>query len=109
MGPVDVERRPHWSDDLLAEVGNAIADIPAYDWQAGTVRDAGALLDDYIGHIYAVIAAVEDWQDKQIIGCRSTCVGSQGAEIAELRAQIQRARGGAQQVGVQTSTVTRGR
>lgn len=57
---MDVERRQHWSDDLIAEVGNAIADIPAYDWQAGTVRDAGALLDDYIGHIYAVIAAVED-------------------------------------------------
>ena len=63
MGVMEIERRPHWSDDLIGAVGNAIADIPAYDWQAGTVRDARVLLDDYIGHIHTLIAIVEDWQE----------------------------------------------
>jgi len=86
------QRRPHWTDDLIGAVGNAIADIPAYDWQAGTVRDARVLLDDYIGHIHTLIAAVEDWQAQhEIVSAPAVLIGAvQRAAIAE--AAIQRVR-----------------
>ena len=73
------DRRPHWDDDLINAVRTAMR--PRILTCADTIDT------------YDVIAAVEDWQDKQIIGCRYACIGSQGAEIAELRAQIQRVRG----------------
>ena len=44
---MDVERRPHWTDDLIEAVS---AQMPsAYDIDVGDLR------------LYAVIAAVEDW------------------------------------------------
>ena len=68
------ERRPHWDDELVFAVMSA----------AG---DGGHL---FIDDVHAVIAAVEDWQDKQIIGCRYACLGSQGMELAKRDLVIQR-------------------
>ena len=45
------DRRPHWTNGLIEAVGDAIADMPAYDWQSGTVRDFHtliAIVEDYL-------------------------------------------------------------
>lgn len=49
------ERRPHWDDELIFAVMSA----------AG---DGGHL---FIDDIYAVIAAVEDWQEREKTRCKS--------------------------------------
>ena len=46
MGPVDVERRPHWADDLISAAQNEM------------VRGHNGF---ELWNVYAVIAAVEDW------------------------------------------------
>ena len=73
------ERRPHWSNDLIVAVGDAI-------------EHAEPTVYPTVGMVNAVIAAVEDWQDRQIIGCRYACLGSQGMEIAKRDFVIARVR-----------------
>jgi len=71
------DRRSHWSDKLVDAVGAEIERYITVD----TLNPQFA---------YAVIAAVEDWQDKQIIGCRYACIGGQGMELANRDLVIQR-------------------
>lgn len=56
------ERRPHWDDDLIETVKDAISGY-CFDHVEGPLYDED---------VYRVIAAVEDWQSEhpeKFIGC----------------------------------------
>ena len=82
------ERRPHWDDDLV----NVVIDLQYHcvDCMEDDYPDIDPRNHDAVNAAWAyeIIAAVEDWQDKQVIGCRYACVGS----FKERDAAIQRVR-----------------
>ena len=85
---MSAERRPHWDDDLV----NVVIDLQYHcvDCMEDDYPDIDPRNHDAVNAAWAyeIIAAVEDWQDKQVIGCRYACVGS----FKERDAAIQRVR-----------------
>ena len=75
------ERRPHWTDDLIEAVKDAIS-----GWCFDHVE--GPLYDE---DVYPVIAAVEDWQDDNGLGRIGQLLGERQSAInesIELRERI---------------------
>lgn len=67
MGVMEIERRPHWDDDLIEAVREAV--FQCVD------RDSGGVFDDALPD---VIAAVEDWQNKFTTGRYAITLGRIG-------------------------------
>ncbi len=71
---MEIERRPHWSDDLIDAVIRAESDAHDYEYRA-----------------MAAIAAVEDWHESKgwlLVGM----IHEQRDRAEEAEAQVQRAR-----------------
>jgi len=69
------ERRPHWSNDLIVAVGDAI-------------EHADPTVYPTVGMVNDVIAAVEDWQDAN----GSSRAGAPMHRLIEAEAAIKKAR-----------------
>jgi len=77
-----MKRRPHWTDDLIEAVKDAIS-----GWCFDHVE--GPLYDE---DVYPVIAAVEDWQVQHARDRVVLVTGNPGTYVGDLEAAIQRVR-----------------